>query len=222
MNIKKTGAVLLPLVVFTWLAVYVLTAVINVPMGPKVSLLFALAIGPLGMVGCLELGRFLDPRSSTLPARAGIAFGVCAFAIMEAVMVIQKGAGGLLKALSRQEIFEQLPEQKASLWLAWQSANAVQASMDIAFDIFYCLALLLFSILMLEDRRFGRLIGGFGIFTSTALLILNFWTFPIPPAEAGLIDVGPLTGLWWIVVIVLWIRADRAEVGTAGAGASGS
>jgi hypothetical protein len=75
---------------------------------------------------------------------------------------------------------------------------------------------------MLEDRRFGRLIGGFGIFTSTALLILNFWTFPIPPAEAGLIDVGPLTGLWWIVVIVLWIRADRAEVGTAGAGASGS
>ncbi len=209
MNIKKIGTILLPLVVFTWLAVYVLASVFEIPLGPKASLLFALAMGPLGMVGCLELGRFLDPRFSTLPSRVGTVFGICAFATMEAVMVIQKGAGGLLSALSRQKTFEQLTEQQAHLWLAWQSANAVQASMDIAFDIFYCLALLLFSLLMLEDRRFGRIIGGFGIIVSSGLLILNFWTFPLPPAEAGLIDLGPLTGVWWIVVIVMWVRADR-------------
>lgn len=32
----------------------------------------------------------------------------------------------------------------------------------------------------------------------------------MPPAEAGLWDLGPFTGVWWVIVIVLWVR-HRAQ-----------
>jgi hypothetical protein len=41
----------------------------------------------------------------------------------------------------------------------------------------------------------GLLIGGL-------LLSFNTATFPSPPADAGLVDLGPLVGLWYLVVFV--------------------
>jgi hypothetical protein len=39
----------------------------------------------------------------------------------------------------------------------------------------------------------GLLIGGL-------LFIFNVATFPKPPADAGLVDLGPLVGLWYLAV----------------------
>ena len=36
----------------------------------------------------------------------------------------------------------------------------------------------------------------------TALLALNLSTFPTPPGEAGLIDLGPLLGIWYLLVTI--------------------
>lgn len=31
---------------------------------------------------------------------------------------------------------------------------------------------------------------------------------PRPPAEADLVDLGPLIAVWWILVVVLWVRHE--------------
>jgi hypothetical protein len=180
-------------------------------LGLGFSFLSLLALGVLGVLGSLELGRRLDPDSKTLRARAGTTFGVCAFAIFVVVMVIQFGARMLWREHLVRDLAEGLPEQEKILKLAFQGVNAVQATMDVAFDIFYCLAVILFSSLMVRDKAFGRWIGSFGLLAGGGLLLLNLLTFPLPPAMAGLFDLGPLTGIWWVIVIVLWIRSDRAE-----------
>jgi hypothetical protein len=56
--------------------------------------------------------------------------------------------------------------------------------------------------IMYRHPDFGRLLGGFGVVSASALLLLNLWAFPYPPADSGLIDLGPLTGVWWLAVIV--------------------
>ena len=54
----------------------------------------------------------------------------------------------------------------------------------------------------LLSQRFGIVIGGITLFAGLLLLVLNLWTFPTPPGESGLIDVGPFVGLWFLVLNV--------------------
>ena len=83
--------------------------------------------------------------------------------------------------------------------------------MDIAFDIFYCLLILLYSFAMFRNENFGKGIGAFGILSGLGLFVLNLWTFPYPPAESGLIDLCPATGVWWVWVIILMVKIDQKE-----------
>ena len=50
-----------------------------------------------------------------------------------------------------------------------------------------------------------------------ALLVLNLWSFPIPPARAGLVDVGPLTGLMFLVLSIRGMASVRWWEGRYGA-----
>jgi hypothetical protein len=46
------------------------------------------------------------------------------------------------------------------------------------------------------------MLSGITVFAGLLLLVLNLWTFPIPPGESGLFDVGPFVGLWFMVLSV--------------------
>jgi hypothetical protein len=45
--------------------------------------------------------------------------------------------------------------------------------------------------------------------SAAGLLAFNLWAFPVPPADAGLVDLGPVTGAWWVIVIVILLRTER-------------
>jgi hypothetical protein len=62
---------------------------------------------------------------------------------------------------------------------------------------------------MYNHPRFGKIfsISGIGLFSS--LLVLNLITFPHPPASKGLFDVGPITGLWGLAVIIQSLRSIK-------------
>ena len=62
---------------------------------------------------------------------------------------------------------------------------------------------------MLRHPRFGQIVGTAGIFIGAALLGFNLATFPVPPAEAGSIDLGPALGLWGLAVAVMMVRSIR-------------
>jgi hypothetical protein len=64
---------------------------------------------------------------------------------------------------------------------------------------------------MFRHEDFGRLIGGFGMLSGAALLAFNLATFPYIPAESGLVDLGPVTAIWWLAVILQLFRLDRRD-----------
>jgi hypothetical protein len=41
------------------------------------------------------------------------------------------------------------------------------------------------------------------------LLVFNLITFPTPPDSAGLVDVGPIMGVWYLVISVQMLRSVR-------------
>ena len=80
--------------------------------------------------------------------------------------------------------------------------TAIWLGLDVAWDLYGGLGSLLFGLCMLRDPRFGRWFGIPGLIAAALLLALNIATFPTPPANAGLVDIGPAVALRYLAVSV--------------------
>ncbi len=74
--------------------------------------------------------------------------------------------------------------------------------LDVAWDLYIGAGTILFGLAMIGRRGLGAWLGAPGVLISILFLIFNIATFPKPPDTAGLVDLGPLVGLWYLVVYV--------------------
>ena len=88
-------------------------------------------------------------------------------------------------------------------------AQAVWLGLDVAWDIYIGVGTLLFGAAAYRHEWFGKIIGASGVVIAVMLLSLNLGTFPVPPANAGLFDAGPLVGIWYFVVTLAAARGVR-------------
>ena len=65
------------------------------------------------------------------------------------------------------------------------------------------------SLGLMKHPAFGRVFGGIGLILGAGGLALNIWTFPTPPINVGLPDVGPFAVTWYGILFILMIRASR-------------
>lgn len=192
---------------FSWivgmLGPVVLLAYLNfafgwVDLSRRLALVLAFAIGPAGMLGTLELTRRLPAQFNKEAVRVGATFLVVAFAILTLMLTMQQALFAKFQTLK----LAAAPEDLSALKQTFSLANQVQLGADVAFDIFYCIGLFIISKVLLSVSGFPRALGVYGIVSSVSLLALNIWTFPIPPKDAGAVDLGPATILWWVGLIV--------------------
>jgi hypothetical protein len=72
---------------------------------------------------------------------------------------------------------------------------------------------------MYSHPRLGKIMSVLGVGIGLTGLFLNIQSFPTPPGEAGSFDIGPLVGIWFLVVTILiiknlgWLR-ESVEAGT--------
>ena len=177
----------------------------------NLTLALLFCIGPVAIIGVLEINRRLTSSEPGLALKAGTEFLIIAFVLFTLMLVVQ-----VMVRLQAQNLIGQAGEaaKKEMLTAALQVTDYVQLGIDVAFDIFYCLGLILLSAVMYGRREFGRILGVFGIVSGAALLVLNLWAFPEVPGESGLVDLGPVTAIWWLAVIVQMVRhRKQAEAG---------
>lgn len=84
--------------------------------------------------------------------------------------------------------------------------RAVDLGIDLAWDVFMGASLLLTAGVMWGHSRFGRWWSLPAWVFGTLLIVFNGMTAPIPPNAAGLVDVGPATALYGIILSVYIIR----------------
>jgi hypothetical protein len=87
-----------------------------------------------------------------------------------------------------------------ALHAAFEAANGIQLGLDVAWDLFLCLGTVLLAANMWNHPRFGRFYAVSGCVIAVALVVANLTVFPEPPGDAGSIDLGPVIGLWYLVV----------------------
>ena len=167
--------------------VYPLVAFSPLPDPAKVVL--AALMGPLLGVASWGLRQFLVLHRPTVAADVGALGNALAGALVTAMFLVQAAVG--MRVAGRPSL----------------EGEAVWLGLDVAWDVYLGCGTLLLASSMFRHPRLGRAIGGAGVLLALGLLVLNLGTFPVPPGNAGWIDLGPAVGLWYLVVTVVVLRS---------------
>ena len=154
-----------------------------------VAVVLAAGMGPLLAIASWDLRQFLDLNRPRLTADLGAMFNALAGVLLTAMLLVQLAIG--------IRTADQPTREAEAVWLG----------LDVAWDVYIGLGTLFFALNALTHPRLGRVVGSLGILIALGLLAFNLVTFPTPPANAGLIDLGPLIGGWYLLVTVLIIRS---------------
>jgi hypothetical protein len=155
----------------------------------RVTMVLAFSMGPLLSVAFIGFYHFLRAHRNSAALQTATIFGVIAGTLVNLMLVVQ------------QSLFIGLPAAtRATMGPAWDGLNWVQLGIDVAWDIYISVATILLGVVLWKHPRFGMVLGGITAFAGLLLLVLNLWTFPTPPGDAGLFDAGPFVGLWFFVL----------------------
>jgi hypothetical protein len=99
--------------------------------------------------------------------------------------------------------------------VAGPALRGVTQALDVAWDLYVGCGTFAFGLAMLRAPGFGPVFGWTGMAVAAGLLALNVATFPVPPASAGLLDLGPAVALWYVAVSIQLARLLRRAGGPA-------
>ena len=175
------------------------------PIPDRLSTVLALIMPLFLLVGHVGLYHFLSRHRQAFTTQLAVILGICAPVLVSAMLTVQMS---LVSYMERY--YHPLDDAlKASQINIWRAVDSVQLGLDVAWDMFILPTIILFSLGLMKHPAFGRVFGGIGLFLGIGGLILNIWTFPTPPINVGLPDVGPFAVTWYGILFILMIRAQR-------------
>jgi hypothetical protein len=155
----------------------------------------AASFGPALGIGCVGLWRLIRLHQESVAAGAAAGMNAIGGALFVAMGLVQMAIGAATPG----------GYPSAPLQGMWQGLN-------VAWDAYIGLGTVLFGFSMFRHPRFGRVFAATGVAIGFTLLLFNLYTFPTPPANVGLVDLGPVVGLWYLAVTVqMWRSLSWAE-----------
>jgi hypothetical protein len=179
------------------LAVATYTVIVAAPLDDVTAPFVASLSGPLLAGASIALYFVLASERPTFAGQLGAIANVAAGVLVTAMFLVQ---------LALKE-----SEDKNAVSPAIEDVfDHVHFGLDLAWDVFISAGAILFACAMLGHPLFPRWIALSGVVIGATLYAINFTVFPEPPADAGLVDIGPLVGAWYAIVSVRTLRLRRA------------
>lgn len=191
-------------------SVYILLSAVSLPQ--LLTVVFAAAFGVLLSIASVGLYHLLKISRKTVTLQAALMCNALAGAIVNMMLIVQL----TLRSFMQLDINAARDESAREIlrWI-WSAVDKVQLGLDVSWDVYIALGTFLFALNMLRHPRFGKIFGGAGMLITLLLLAFNLYTFPIPPGEANLVDLGPAVGLWYIAVGIQTLRSVKWAGGNA-------
>lgn len=169
------------------------------PLPATASIILAFHFGILLAVSFIGLSFYLsgDKQPSIVTVLMKYA-GIIAGAVVTTMLTVQQSFFISYQNIqATADTAEKLSIKQTHLF---ELINTVHLGLDVCWDLFISWAGLLLGIAMLRSRKFWKLTAWYFIIIHASLLALNLATFPVPPGDAGLIDLGPFIGLSYLVL----------------------
>lgn len=179
---------------------YALTQAVTLPLLP--TLLLVCSFGPMLAIGSAGLWELLGLHRRTATLDIGLVANLAAGVAVTLMLLAQLGLKAWFDAGLGGSAQQVSPEVAQA---AFQAGNGLQLGLDVAWDLFLAIGTAMLAWNMGRHPRFGRAYAATGLLLAIALIGLNLAAFPDNPGRAGLIDVGPLVGGWY-----LWVTLRMA------------
>ncbi len=147
-------------------------------------------LGPAIGVGSLGLYHLIRLHEPSVAAALGAVHNAVAGALLTAMVLVQLA------------VRARVPGGVGDVGGVW-------LGLDVAWDVYIGLGTLAFAWAMRRHPRFGWWFAAPGLVLGLLVVILNLVPFPTPPAKAGLFDVGPFVGLWYLASTIQAWRSLR-------------
>ena len=182
-----------------FLAVLSYTLISAAPLTAAEGLVVACVFGPTLGAASTGLYHVLRLHRRTVTLDLGLMANVAAGVTVTLMLFAQLG----LKRWFELQFGEgSTDSSEPTLHAAFESGNGIQLGLDVAWDLFLALGTILLAWNMWHHPRFGRLLAVTGVAVAVALAVANLAVFPEPPGDAGSVDLGPLIGLWYLIVTI--------------------
>jgi hypothetical protein len=156
-------------------------------LGTSIALVVVSAWPILSIVYSYGLYSFVAAERESTANRLAFVVAVTAFTTVLGMIVVQLAVGAGIGEITRG-----LDEQTTKALR--RGLRMVDLGLDVAWDMLIGTALILSGTAMRRRSGLGLGWGIPSIVLGTALIVLNAATFPWPPGDRGLIDIGPLIG----------------------------
>lgn len=175
-------------------------------LGTSSALVVVSAWPILSIIYSYGLYSFVAAECESTANRLGLVFAVAGFTTVLTMIVVQLAVGAGIG-----EITAGLDEQTAKGLR--RGLRMIDVGLDVAWDILIGTALIFSGTALRRRRGLGLAWAIPSIVLGTALIVLNAATFPWPPADRGLIDIGPFIGAFVMALAArLAILGRRAAV----------
>jgi hypothetical protein len=158
-------------------------------LGRSSALLVVSAWPVLSIIYSYGLYSFVAAERESTANRLAFVFAVTAFTTVLAMIVVQLAVGAAIG-----EITKGLDEPATTALR--RGLRMIDLGLDVAWDMLIGTALILSGMAMWRRSGLGP---GWAIPSAVfgvALIVLNAATFPWPPGDRGLFDVGPFVGVF--------------------------
>lgn len=155
--------------------------------GTSSALLVVSAWPVLSIVYAYGLYDFVAAERDGTANRLGFVFAVAAFTTVLGMIVAQLAVGAGIAEISQGLDASTAKALRRGLRL-------IDLGLDVAWDMLIGTALIFSGLAIRRRSGLGRGWAIPSVILGAALILLNAATFPWPPGDRGLIDIGPLIG----------------------------
>lgn len=178
------------------------------PLHQNLLYIIAMSWPILSIIFVYSIYKYVAYNHQTFVNQLSVIFALLGFTIVACMISIQ-----LAVKFGINEYISNTTDNRESFDLILKAIRLVDHGLDVAWDLFIGTSLLFLFAAIKGHSKFRLPWAIPALILGIVLIILNAYAFPWPPNTVGLIDIGPLIGLFIIAIsirlILLGVQLKR-------------